>query len=250
VPHVNELAQKFGDRGLSVLGVTGESQGNTEPWVAKQEMRFAYAYDKTGTIMARLKSRGFPSAVLIDPEGQIAWKGHPASLKDATIEKVLKGAQTVPLFDVEGYDGDLRAALFEGRYRDLYRSIEKVADGPRPVLRARIDHLVDRRLKRLESSFDEGDYLSVEQRVAKLAKAFKRLPQEARIKALILRLKDREVVKVLRAQHKVADLVPEGERIAHKERAKIAKKLRKIIEDFPDTAAARDAERALDWIGM
>jgi hypothetical protein len=35
----------------------------------------------------------YPSAVLIDPEGKIAWTGHPSSLTKGTVEKALKGAK-------------------------------------------------------------------------------------------------------------------------------------------------------------
>ena len=37
--------------------------------------------------------RAYPSAVLIDPDGKIAWTGHPSSLTKSKIKEVLKGAK-------------------------------------------------------------------------------------------------------------------------------------------------------------
>lgn len=37
--------------------------------------------------------RGYPSAVLIDPEGKVAWTGHPSSLSSSTVKSALKGAK-------------------------------------------------------------------------------------------------------------------------------------------------------------
>ncbi len=38
---------------------------------------------------------GYPSAVLIDPEGNIAWTGHPSSLSGSTVKSALKGAKAM-----------------------------------------------------------------------------------------------------------------------------------------------------------
>ena len=47
VPHVNEIQTEWGPKGLSVIGVTDESQSLTEPWIAAHKAEYAYAYDKT-----------------------------------------------------------------------------------------------------------------------------------------------------------------------------------------------------------
>ncbi len=36
---------------------------------------------------------GFPSSVLIDPQGNVAWTGHPSSLTASTVKSALKGAK-------------------------------------------------------------------------------------------------------------------------------------------------------------
>lgn len=37
--------------------------------------------------------RGYPSAVLIDPEGNVAWTGHPSEVTSGKVKKLLKGAK-------------------------------------------------------------------------------------------------------------------------------------------------------------
>jgi len=40
--------------------------------------------------------KGYPSAVLIDPQGDVAWAGHPSGLSKGAIKDALKGARPLP----------------------------------------------------------------------------------------------------------------------------------------------------------
>ncbi len=251
MPHLNELQTKFEKSGLSILGVTKESAKSTTPWIEKHGVRFPYAFDPSGEAMAQLGARGFPSAVLVDVYGEIVWTGHPKEIDEETIEKALDNQSPVrPLFELEGYSQPIRKALFAEDYKKVYAELEDIEDGEqRAALTGGIERVIDRRLGRLEALFVCGDYLAVSERTKTLGKAFKKLPGEERIVALSKKLKDRVVAKALKAQLAVRKLVPAGARIPDKNRDKIAKKLYKIIEDYPRTGAARDAQDALDWIG-
>jgi len=231
--------------------VTEESKALTEPWIEKHDVEFAYAYNRSGSVMASIGARGLPNAVLIDSYGTIVWKGHPSKLDDEIVQSALTGKPlTRALFDLGGYTEELRTALRARDYRGLYAGLERVEDeDDRDEVTQALELIIDRRLGRLDDLFERGDYLAVKERATPLVKAFKGLPQEERVTALVKQLKDRQVTKVLRAQEKIRKLVPEGERIAQKDRPKIAKQLRKIIEDLPDTQAARDAEAVLEWLG-
>ncbi len=250
MPHLNELQEKFGEQGLSVLGVTEESAGMTTKWVEKHGMEFAFAYDKTGHFSGKISKGGYPNAALIDATGTLVWRGHPSSLDEETIAKALKTeALSTPLFELNGFEA-VREPLALERYDRVYKAMDDLeASDERAELFEAIELVIDKRIERVEGFMEVGDYLAVKTKLSDWGKVWKKLPHEERVAALAKGLKDRQVSKILRAQEKVIDLVPDEGRIANKERERIAKQLRKIIEDLPDTAAARDAQEALDLIG-
>ena len=92
MPHLNELEEQFGGKGLSIIGVTSEGAGPTEKWVAKKKAAYAYGYDKGGALKRELGVTGIPAAFLVDPSGKIVWQGHPSSLSSNLIEEHIKGA--------------------------------------------------------------------------------------------------------------------------------------------------------------
>jgi len=247
VPEINELHEKFATKGLSILGVTGESASNIEPWIERHEVAYAWAYDPPLATMEYFGRRGFPSAVLIGPDGTVVWKGHPASLDEELLEKTLEGARAVPIFELPGYDRKLREELAEEHYTKAYKRIDSVDDpDQRAELLAGVDTIVDRRLRDLETLFEvEGDYLTVKERCKFLKKRVGKLPMAERVAALQSKLRGKQVTQVLRAQEKVRKLLPEGKRLKDKQRIKVIKELNRIIESYPDTGAARDAQAAL-----
>ncbi len=109
IPHLNEIHNKFKDKGLIVIGQdcweTDESK--VQPFVKKMDDKMTYRValdDKEGnekgkmatTWMAAAGQNGIPSAFLVDTKGIIAWIGHPMNLKEQLIEEVLAGK-----FDVQ-----------------------------------------------------------------------------------------------------------------------------------------------------
>lgn len=100
MPHLTELQRHHGDKGLTVIGVTGPDPNNT---LAKVEtmvsdkgdgMGYTVAFDGGGQSDARYmqaaKQNGIPTSFLVDKEGRIAFIGHPMWL-DGPVAKVLDG---------------------------------------------------------------------------------------------------------------------------------------------------------------
>jgi len=121
IPHLNELWEKYKDKGLIVIGQDVWEQKEEEvPKFVKQmgeKMTYRVALDdKQGsdkgkmaeTWMMAAGQRGIPAAFLVDKKGRIAWIGHPMQLKEATIDRVLAGT-----FDVEK-----EAAAYEQRQKN------------------------------------------------------------------------------------------------------------------------------------
>jgi len=104
IPHLNEIYNKFKDKGLVVIGVDCWERDDAlvAPFVKKMGDKMQYRVvldDKTDskrgkmaeTWMAAAGRNGIPSAFLVDKQGKIAWIGHPMQLKETVIEDVLAG---------------------------------------------------------------------------------------------------------------------------------------------------------------
>jgi thiol-disulfide isomerase/thioredoxin len=106
IPHLNEIHEKFKDKGLTVIGQDVWERDTTAvaPFVKKMgdKMTYRVALDlvpegggSKGRMaeawMVAADQHGIPAAFLVDTKGVIAWIGHPMELKDKVIEEVIAG---------------------------------------------------------------------------------------------------------------------------------------------------------------
>ena len=104
IPHLNDVHNKFKDKGLVVIGQDcwEKDESLVEPFIKKMGDKMTYRValdDKQGnekgimaeTWMEAAGRNGIPSAFLVDKTGHIAWIGHPMELEETVIEKVLAG---------------------------------------------------------------------------------------------------------------------------------------------------------------
>ena len=102
IPHLNELHEKFKDKGLVVIGqdVWERDESLVEPFVKKMgdKMTYRVAMDDKSkeeqgamaiTWMKAAGQNGIPAAFVVNKQGKIAWIGHPMSLKEQVLEDVL-----------------------------------------------------------------------------------------------------------------------------------------------------------------
>ncbi len=90
IPHLNELYEKFKDRGLVIVGVTAESNQVIRKFQKDVPMEYPTATDNGGRLAEKMGVSGIPSAFLANKAGIIVWQGHPATLRDSDIEKALE----------------------------------------------------------------------------------------------------------------------------------------------------------------
>ncbi|MCA9319362.1 MAG: redoxin domain-containing protein [Planctomycetes bacterium] len=209
--HLNQLQDELGDRGLSVIGVTGETPAQTDPWIKEKGAKYAYAYDKGLALMKDLGCGGFPSAVLVDSSGTVVWKGHPGSLTKDTVEEHLAGALSKPMWEWPDATKDLRKAILKNDYS---KAIELAAaldqnEAELVTIGAAVNALVAGKATSVESAFKKGDFLTAETRGKELSKALKGLPEAEKVDEVLAAIKaDPEAKKVIKAQkalQKIAD---------------------------------------------
>lgn len=108
IPHLNELHTQFKDKGLVVIGqnVWERDETKVAPFVKQMGDKMTYrvamddkASEEKGAMavhwMEAAGQRGIPAAFVVNKEGTIAWIGHPATLKDKTLEQILDGSYDV-----------------------------------------------------------------------------------------------------------------------------------------------------------
>ena len=113
IPHLNELWQKFKDRGLIAIGQdVWDQDDGLAAFVKKMgdQMTYRVALDdksqETNGIMAvnwmkAAEQNGIPTAFVINKQGRIAWIGHPMGLDEKTLEEILADKFDIAAFAAE-----------------------------------------------------------------------------------------------------------------------------------------------------
>lgn len=104
IPHLNELWQKFKDKGVVVIGQdVWDSDDAVAPFVKKMGDKMTYrvalddkSQDPDGFMSSnwwkrKVNHHGIPSAFIINQDGVIAWIGHPMALKEEMLNDIISG---------------------------------------------------------------------------------------------------------------------------------------------------------------
>jgi thiol-disulfide isomerase/thioredoxin len=190
IPHLNEIHEKFKDKGLIVIGQDcwERDESLVAPFVKEMGSKMTYRValdDKEGndkgkmaeTWMAAAGRNGIPAAFLVDTEARIAWIGHPMQLKDSLVEEVLAGK-----FDVkkaaEAYERDQKnEAALNKAWSDLNRAVRAKdwAKAEAKLVEAELllpeAHKSAASSMRLTIQFGKGDYAAAYKTAAQMSEA-------------------------------------------------------------------------------
>lgn len=184
--------------------------------------------------------------MLIDPQGNIAYLGHPSRINDAMIEGVLDGALSTPIYEWPKELDKVAKALRKGDLAGAVKKMEGLSDDY-PEIAIAVQGMVIGRVKSLEKAVEDGDWLRVDTLGNDLAKTLKKMPEGEQVNEILSTLKkNKEAQSILKAQKKVAKLIDGG--VKKSKRDNVKKALKKIRDQYPDTAAERDARKALDGL--
>jgi AhpC/TSA family len=251
VPHNNQLQVQYGARGLQVIGVTGESLKDTLPWVEKHGVKHGFAFDPKGALSSSLRVTGIPHAVLVDPLGQIVWRGHPNGLKDEQIEAALDAALPQPLWAWPAQLDALKSALLEERFASAQQlAADLKLEGYTGKLPKLIDGRIEARIAGLELLVAEFDVRAAESRLPSLQRGLEGHPGAARLTALAQRLaEDSELAAAREAQTALTKLAAEMAARTESEAAITAadldawtEQLKPISQRFSMAAPGREAK--------
>ena len=232
--------------------MTDEGKGITEDWIEDKGAAYAYAFDSGGKFHRWAGVRGIPDSILINPEGQIIWRGHPMRLTDSEVEKAIKGALRTPVYEWGARAKGVRKALAKGDYaKALEAASDLSAEDRGPEIVAFIESTIRSRLERMETAMDAGDYLEARTLAEDARKNMKGLEPEAKAIEILEQLKKSpDIQKVLKGQELLEKLELAALDVSkRKDVDKLIDKARKLRQKYPSTIVAEHADelvRTLD----
>jgi len=247
VPHVNGLQELWGPKGLSVIGVTDETEKLTEPWISANKVKYAYAYDRGGVLSRYFEVDTIPRAILIDAQGTVLYNGHPEELSLDLIQKAVSGALEKPLWELDGAGKGVKAAFLK---RDFKTALEQAralgAEAGGPAIVSALEGMVKTKIEALRAANEKGDYLRVQTAAAVLEKELAGLPEgdeSAKLRASVAA--DAKAQDVIKGQQKLAKIAAK-EPSSRKELEAAIEDLRKLKDDHPGTFVAKQAEELIN----
>jgi thiol-disulfide isomerase/thioredoxin len=99
IPHMNELATKFGERAVFV-GISDEKEDKFEEGLKKKKLKvegfkYSLAIDPTSKMAAAVKIRGIPHVMVVSSDWVVRWQGHPQSLNAMVLERIFKADEAL-----------------------------------------------------------------------------------------------------------------------------------------------------------
>ncbi|MBX3396255.1 MAG: redoxin domain-containing protein [Phycisphaerae bacterium] len=88
IPHLNEMQAKYKKDGVVLLAVSYEPTATVSKFLGSRKMNYVVAAGGETTRDA-FGIDGYPTSFIIDPDGNVVWKGHPATI-DEPLAKIVK----------------------------------------------------------------------------------------------------------------------------------------------------------------
>jgi thiol-disulfide isomerase/thioredoxin len=94
IPKIERLLETYATKGVSVVGVTREKEGQgvdkIKEFVDSHPMDYPTGVDDDGKTSQEMAVKSIPCIVAVDSQGRIRWHGHPDHLSGKVIEFLLQ----------------------------------------------------------------------------------------------------------------------------------------------------------------
>ncbi len=97
IPHLTELAKKFKDKDVVIVGISDEKPQVVKAFVEKMGPKMDYVVaidDDNATAEGYMRAygqNGIPHAFVVDKQGRVVWHGHPMGGLEKALEEVVAG---------------------------------------------------------------------------------------------------------------------------------------------------------------
>lgn len=126
------MQKKFKDKGVVLVALSDEPRSKVAPYISNHKLPYIVGGSARETLQD-YKIRGFPTMYLVDPQGKIAWVGHPMEA-EGELDTLLKSnpPKKKSIGGASSAAADLKKAaklLKDKKYVDALTLYEKVAAG-------------------------------------------------------------------------------------------------------------------------
>lgn len=90
IPELNAWHREFASEGLQVVGVSAEEPSTVRHFLSRTPVDYTIALDPEARYFRELEINAIPHAILVRPDGSVAWSGHPGSLNSRKIKRFLE----------------------------------------------------------------------------------------------------------------------------------------------------------------
>lgn len=172
------MAKEWKKKGLVVIGVSDESFDLIDGYVEKHGIEFPIARLASGEFETAIGVSGFPTSAILNPKGELAWKGHPGSA-DGPLSKHMKGSKRTALLPKEfaGIEKALDKEDYPSAYEELNEFLGDAQLAPESKVAAEalvkyIDASANRLWTKGSAALEEGDYYTASLAFADLAENY------------------------------------------------------------------------------
>lgn len=120
--HLNELHEKYGEQGLTVVAVSKQDASTVQKFVDEFGAVYPTVCEKSDS-MRSYGRNSYPSAFLINTNGRILWVGNPGSLSDGTIDEAFENTKILP--DWPSTLKSVKKAFLKDKYADALAKVSK-----------------------------------------------------------------------------------------------------------------------------
>ncbi len=267
IPHMNEIFEKYKDKGVLIISLSDENDATVKPFVKQMKMKYLVASGSKS--IDDFGVNGIPHAFLTDTKGKVIWAGHPMAGLEESIENAVKEFKPVrrlgggPAWNAHLLD-EIELSIKEKNYgaarEELHRLDVKSMhpENPKDELAARYVKAVGILAKMAESDyemalqdvddkkFDEAiatlKSLAVEFSTVELGKKSAELLDRIENDPTIAKERKLVTLEVLagNALKRARTLLEDGNTLSAYHR------LNSIVKKYPDTDASVQAEKLLD----
>ncbi len=244
--HLNELFEKYGSKGVEVIGISKSAKSDVEKFVADFSVKYPTVSERSDSMKAYGRT-SYPSAVLIDTGGRVLWVGHPGEFPESKLEEELSSAKILPRWP-DALD-DVKKVFLKEHYAEAIAKVEKHLEGgklegdDKTAAEGVRDWLVWYGTSTLESAqkaVDAGKYYDASVELARVADLYKHHDLASKADAALTDLLSDEARKrEVKAGEKLAKILDEIRDMAPK---KALKKLQPMLsKKYEDTTAGKKA---------
>ena len=91
IPHMNELAERFADKGVAFLSITAEPKETIDAFTKRLAMKSWIGLDPDGSAFEAFAVRGIPRTIIVGKDGKVLADTYPTFVKAEHLEAALRG---------------------------------------------------------------------------------------------------------------------------------------------------------------